>query len=66
MVAEQWKVHEELRHQMTDVKDRMATMEETFDKAIKPIQRCRIIDSLGEAIEALAERAADVPIVKRD
>ena len=34
MVAEQWKVHEALRHQMTDVKDRMATMEEAFDKAL--------------------------------
>ena len=36
MVAEQWKVLEELRHKMTRIKDRMATLEDSLENASEP------------------------------
>ena len=36
MVAEQWKVLEELRHKMTRIKDRLATLEDSLENASEP------------------------------
>ena len=36
MVAEQWKVLEELRHKMTRIKDRLATLEDSLENANEP------------------------------
>lgn len=36
MVAEQWKVLEELRHKMTRIKDRLATLEDPLENASEP------------------------------
>ena len=36
MVAEQWKVLEELRHKITRIKDRLATLEDSLENASEP------------------------------
>ena len=36
MVAEQWKVLEELRHKMTRIKDRLATLEDSLENGSEP------------------------------
>ena len=36
MVAEQWKVLEELRHKMTRIKDRLTTLEDSLENASEP------------------------------
>ena len=36
MVTEQWKVLEELRHKMTRIKDRLATLEDSLENANEP------------------------------
>ena len=36
MVAEQWKVLEELRHKMTRIKDRLATLEDSLETGSEP------------------------------
>ena len=36
MVAEQWKVLDELRHEMTGIKGRLATLEDALKKASEP------------------------------
>ena len=36
MVAEQWKVLEELRHKMTRIKHRLETLEDSLENASEP------------------------------
>ena len=36
MVAEQWKVLEELRHKMTRIKNRLAALEDSLENASEP------------------------------